>query len=347
MRWLGLKDMEAFHTYWMNVAKQQRDEQRTKQQRDARATIEAKVLPVINAAMLVGASARLLAGGLRAPGAAPRTGAPAAEPQAGAGGATLPKAAPLEKPPLVAIPEELKGASGAEAAAKLGLPKPPPGYRWMKTGDGKLTVARKPGAPPDATELNYNPAKGEFEPEPAARAKPAVVPAANEVAGEFEAQAQQALEARDGISGVPAPKTGASVPDGTTKVSGWGKDVHSLDPVKSLSKKIGQPLSPDPTRDAPDYPGSYNLSHAEKQIAVVRPNQPVGVSKEMCLDCQQFYQRLANATGRPQIVADPTGIRVFLPNGPTVSGPSPAAVGVAAANAAAGAQKNKQNEETK
>jgi hypothetical protein len=274
--------------------------------------------------MLAAAGTRLLASrGAPAPAGAPRT---------------VPKTAALEKPPLVAIPENLKGLSGAEAAAKMGLPEPPAGYRWMKTGDGKLVPARNPGTAADAPKLNYNPASKQFEPEPAPAPKQAVVPASKEVAAELEARAAQALEARDGVSGVPARKTGARAPDGTTTVSGWGDDVRSLDPVKKLQEKIGQPLSPNPALDAPDYPGSFNLSHAEKQLAVRRPNQPVGVSRVMCLDCQQFFQRLANSTGRPQIVADPAGVRIFLPNGSSVSGPSAAAVAVQAASTAASAQ---------
>ncbi len=342
-QWLGLRDMASFHAELVRIGKEIRDQDRTKQQRDAKATMAAKVLPVINAAMMAAAGARLLAGPRAAPvpgGAAPRTGAPGPEPQAGAGGGALAKAPAIEKPPLVSIPDDLKGLSGAEAASKIGLPEPPAGYRWMKTGDGKLVPARNPGTAADAPKLNYNPATKQFEPEPAAAPKQAVVPASNAVAAEFEAQAKQALEARDAVSDVPERKTGARAPDGTATVSGWGTDVHTLDPVKKLSARIGQPIAPNPALDAPDYPGSYNLSHAEKQIAVIKPNQPVGVSRVMCLDCQQFYQRLANSTGRPQIVADPAGVRIFLPNGPAVSGSTAGAAAVAAAAAQANAKEN-------
>jgi len=349
MKFLHWDEAAAFYEYWGNVVKQERDQQRTPQERRAKQVMAAKVLPVVNAAMVAGAGLRLMASprGLPAPpggGAAPRTGAPAAEAPGGAGAGALAKPPAVAKPPPMTIPEELRELSGAEAAAKMGLPEPPAGYRWMKTGEGKLVPARKPGTAGEGPKLNYNPATKQFEPEPAPAPKPAVVPATEEVAVEFEAGAKRAVEARAGVSGVPAGKTGARAPDGTQTVSGWGNDVHSLDKVKALSEEIGQPLSPTPALDAPGYPGSYNLSHAEKQLAVIRPNQPIGVSRVMCLHCQQFFQRLANATGRPQIVADPSGIRIFVPQGTVASGPNPLAAAVAAANAAAAAQKQKENE---
>ena len=46
----------------------------------------------------------------------------------------------------------------------------------------------------------------------------------------------------------------------------------------------------------------------------------------------------SRGAGRPQVVADPTGVRIFLPNGSSVSGPTPGAVAVAAATTAASAQ---------
>jgi hypothetical protein len=62
-------------------------------------------------------------------------------------------------------------------------------------------------------------------------------------------------------------------------------------------------------------PGRYNSSHAEKQASVVAPNQPIGVSNPMCSDCVDYFQKLAKATGHPQVVADPNVTRVFMPDG--------------------------------
>lgn len=35
----------------------------------------------------------------------------------------------------------------------------------------------------------------------------------------------------------------------------------------------------------------------------------------MCLDCQMFFKKLAKHRGKPVVVADPSGIRVFMPDG--------------------------------
>lgn len=322
MSWLGLHDFAEIHAALVREGKRIRDEQRTKQQQDAKATMATKVLPAVNAAMMAAAGARMLAGGVRT--------------VPGTGGTKMgaPPAAPVyQRPPLVTIPAELRGSSAAAVAAKMGLPTPPAGYRWMKTPDARLAVARNPGTAAGAPKLNYNPASKAFEPEPAPAPKPAVVEARETVAAEFEPAAQDAVKAREAMAGVPEGKTGARAPDGTTTLSGWGRDVHSLDPVQRLSKQIGHPLEPSPL-DAPGYRGSYNLSHAEKQLAVIKPNEPVGVSKVMCLDCQRFYQRLASARGRAQVVADPAGVRVFLPNGTVVIGPTAAQAAQAAIAAA-------------
>jgi hypothetical protein len=61
--------------------------------------------------------------------------------------------------------------------------------------------------------------------------------------------------------------------------------------------------------------GKVRGSHAEKQAAVLWPDKPIGVSKDVCSDCQAWYQARAIERGVPQIVADPTGTRVFMPDG--------------------------------
>jgi hypothetical protein len=61
--------------------------------------------------------------------------------------------------------------------------------------------------------------------------------------------------------------------------------------------------------------GSYYASHAEKQLAVSSPNEPIGVIWGMCEDCQKFFRMQAIATGQPQAVTDPYLTRIFHPNG--------------------------------
>jgi len=243
-----------------------------------------------------------------------------------------PKPPPRPKP--VEIPQEIKGLSGTEAAQALNLPTPPAGYRWLKTGAGKLTVARMPGtARAGAPRLRYDPATKTF-PEESKFArprrdivKPSVPPE------ELEDSATQAAAARDSLKDIPPPKTKARAEDGTERQSGWGSDIKSLDPVADLSKKCGHTPEPNPALDKAGYPGSYNLSHAEKQAAAAaaKGSRWFGVSKPMCLDCQAFFKKLAAYWDDPIVVADPAGIRIFYPDGTVLSASTAALVGAAAA----------------
>jgi hypothetical protein len=38
----------------------------------------------------------------------------------------------------------------------------------------------------------------------------------------------------------------------------------------------------------------------------------------MCGDCQGFFGKYAEATGRPQLVTDPSTTRVFMPDGKVI-----------------------------
>lgn len=63
------------------------------------------------------------------------------------------------------------------------------------------------------------------------------------------------------------------------------------------------------------FEGKYNSSHAEKQLLTERPNEPTGVSRPMCSDCQGFASKQAVATGQDVVVSDPNGTHVFYPDG--------------------------------
>lgn len=246
--------------------------------------------------------------------------------------------ATASKPELIKIPDAYKALTGKEAAAKMGLETPPEGYYWRNSG-GRLTVAQTKKA--NQGKLVYDPAAEpgkRFIPDPTVgRPKIAVVPAVKVVPAELEAPASKAVAARDAITDIPDGKTVAQAPDGTSKTSGWGKDADSLTPVEKLSADIGhEPASN--ALDPPGRPGWYNYSHAEKQVAAARPGEPIGVSRVMCLDCQTFFARLATARGKPVVVADPGGVRVFLPNQPMVTAPNAAAVPGVIATAAKAAK---------
>ena len=239
----------------------------------------------------------------------------AAERQALGVEANVPK--PRPAPERVKIPDELRQGTAAEAAESLKLPPAPEGYVWGKF-QGQLVLKRKPGTatgPNAAPKLRYDPATRRFIDESALKPPKKAVVAPSVPPKELEAAANEAAAVRDGLPKPQGAKTVAGTSDGTTKTSGWGSDVSNIDPVAKLSKQIGHTPEPHPM-DAKGHPGSYHNSHAEKQVAAQTGGaKPIGVSKAMCLDCQMFFKKLAKHRGKPVVVADPSGIRVFMPDG--------------------------------
>ncbi|WP_439145692.1 hypothetical protein [Streptomyces canus] len=61
--------------------------------------------------------------------------------------------------------------------------------------------------------------------------------------------------------------------------------------------------------------GQYFASHAERQAAVARPNEPIEVDRDMCDDCVDWFKALAKHRGVPQEVRDPSGVNHFDVNG--------------------------------
>ncbi|HKV38183.1 MAG TPA: PAAR domain-containing protein [Blastocatellia bacterium] len=120
--------------------------------------------------------------------------------------------------------------------------------------------------------------------------------------------------------------------DGEKTLSGWqGKTNVRPDgfadvppeQVRDYSQKIGHDLEPNflDQKSQGGWDGKFNAAHAEKQLAVSNPNEPIGVSSPMCDDCINFYQKQAQFTGKAQIVTDPDGTRIFYPDG-SISGPT-------------------------
>lgn len=68
--------------------------------------------------------------------------------------------------------------------------------------------------------------------------------------------------------------------------------------------------------DPKDDLGKHYRSHAEKQISVINPDKPIGVSRGMCEeDCYPYFYAAAQIRRQNIIIADPNGIWVFYPHG--------------------------------
>ena len=70
---------------------------------------------------------------------------------------------------------------------------------------------------------------------------------------------------------------------------------------------------------ARDFRGQFNASHAEKQLSIVSPNEPISVTKPMCSDCRTYFSKLAVSSGEGQTVTDPDGTWTFGADG-TITG---------------------------
>lgn len=111
--------------------------------------------------------------------------------------------------------------------------------------------------------------------------------------------------------------------DGIKTVSGWTKkgsfNAAKPEDVAKHSEKIGHKLSENSLLDQTKkggFPGKYNASHAEKQLIVKKPNEPIGVApRKMCNDCQEFFKKEAAYRGEPQVVTDCEVTRIFYPDG--------------------------------
>ena len=228
------------------------------------------------------------------------------------------------RPRPKAIPEDLKGLKTREIAARLELRS---SRRDITGGQPAPATSCRSATPvgPICPGSSTNPVSGksrkriEFARPPSVLVKPSLFPP-----DELKAQVQKGLAARDAITGVPESKTGARSVDVEQKLSGYD-DMALVTRVREVSAKIGHEAKVNPHLDKAGHPGSYNLCHAEKKVAVLT-EEPIGVSRPMCLDCQFFFYRLAQHRGKPVVVADPTGVRVFMPDGAVISGENAAAL---------------------
>jgi hypothetical protein len=153
--------------------------------------------------------------------------------------------------------------------------------------------------------------KGDLYSEPALTLEQAIQESA-----EAYKRAQDAYDALP--DGAKPDKTTAS--DGIKTLSGWGKKFRDLfakvDPQKNIdySKKINHDLRKAGARDH-GVPGKAHASHAEKQVMIEKPGDPLGVSKIMCPCCKGYASKHAININKPVVVTDPSGTHIFYPDG--------------------------------
>jgi hypothetical protein len=92
--------------------------------------------------------------------------------------------------------------------------------------------------------------------------------------------------------------------DGVKTINGWTGSVPdgyvrtSPEEVRDYSLKIGHSLqskgAADQLHTDRGFPGMSRASDAEKQLTLAAPDHPIGVSRDMCNDCQGWFQSRAD-----------------------------------------------------
>lgn len=89
----------------------------------------------------------------------------------------------------------------------------------------------------------------------------------------------------------------------------------SLDTMFDYCKEIGHELPPKvPAFYDNGREGSYFACHAEKQLSLLT-DKPIGISKDMCPNCVEYFKKHAAHTNQVKITTDPKKTRVFFPDG--------------------------------
>lgn len=149
---------------------------------------------------------------------------------------------------------------------------------------------------------------------------------------EYQEAVVAAQSARANLPSAPGVKAAAGVEGRDPTLSGYKSTEQYLHAGEATERAIieGRPAGSEPEAHPFDRTASTGTagevrgSHAEKQAAVLAPDKPVGVSKEMCADCQSWFRQRAVERGIPQFVDDPTGTRAFMPDGSVHMVPHPA-----------------------
>jgi len=137
---------------------------------------------------------------------------------------------------------------------------------------------------------------------------------------EYQRSAESAQGARDSLPEARGQKTVARTEGGDVFESGW-TDSPGFEGKPGQTERVGVEGAEaghetDPhVFDPKGTEGGYESSHAERQAAVASPDDPVGVSRDICAACQSWFKARAVSRGIPQFVADPAGTHVFMPDG--------------------------------
>jgi len=61
--------------------------------------------------------------------------------------------------------------------------------------------------------------------------------------------------------------------------------------------------------------GAHDLSHAERQVWALSGSHSIGVNRDVCRPCRDFFQGVADSSQKPVVITDPSCSHVWLPGG--------------------------------
>ena len=147
-----------------------------------------------------------------------------------------------------------------------------------------------------------------------------------EAVQESQAALQRALDAKADLPSSAEFDRRTTASDGIKTISGAPRPLPdeftpvSRQAVFDHADRIGYDIGAD-FRDGkmggPD--GAYNATHAEKQLVVKAPDDPIGITSKICSDCLEFLRYDAKFNQAPRVTTDPVyGTLVFQADGSIV-----------------------------
>lgn len=157
----------------------------------------------------------------------------------------------------------------------------------------------------------------------------------NYITGEFEIQDfseediiaainayKRAIAIQEENSTIKSMQNKTFASDSIVAVSGWSINERftQVSPEDVFDYCVSIEYSPSASgaldqRCRGGFKGKFNCSHAEKKILCQKPNEIIGVTRNMCRDCKKFCKKQAIKTNKIVVVADPKFIHIFTPDG--------------------------------
>jgi hypothetical protein len=140
---------------------------------------------------------------------------------------------------------------------------------------------------------------------------------------EYQESIARASDAYSRLTNIESAKNIAGTPGGESSTSGWsGEKIGPTERAWVEGVEAGHETEPHPF-DPKGAEGQYESSHSERQQAAGTSDQEFSSSKLLCPACQKWFSLRAGLEGRPQFVADPSGVRVFTSDGSHIVAPHP------------------------